>query len=79
MMGEEDFSIKELLMENRSDTKIILNDMATVKEHLRTLNGRVGTSEKDIKNLQRYKWKTVGAVTMVSVIVPIIITLILKR
>lgn len=67
MVGD-DVTVKELLMENREDTKILLSDVSTIKEHLRTLNGRVAKAESRIDSLRVWKWKQAGAIVILSIL-----------
>lgn len=77
MVGD-DVTVKELLMENREDTKILLSDVSTIKEHLRTLNGRVAKVESAELDNTAHRWKTMGIAAILAILIPIIITLMMR-
>lgn len=72
-MSKDEFTLKELMIENRSDVKNIVALTGRMEEHLRTLNGRVGKLEGQVSVLESYKWRLIGGITVLSILTPLVI------
>lgn len=73
MSSRDNFSMKELMLEVRSDVKELKEVVTRLEEQQRITNGRVSKSEDRIRFLEEYKWQLTGGLIIVSIIVPFII------
>lgn len=75
-MPEDSFTLKEMMQELRRDSKTMLEHAARTEEHLKTLNSKVATHERELGHLKTFKWKLAGMAILLSIALPIVLALI---
>lgn len=85
-MSNDQFSIKELLLEAREDVKEIRTLVAKQEEHLRTMNGRIAKTEAKVELVENrvlqnelFRWKVAGALVIISILLPIIFQVLIRH
>jgi predicted nuclease with TOPRIM domain len=75
IVSDDNFTLKELLVEQRNDMKEILEKTSQMAEHLKTLNGRVAKTEDRVagneaktNDLDAFRWKVTGALLLLSIL-----------
>lgn len=74
--GGDVFMTDKLIGEMHKMLHKIDRNMAAVEQHLKQINGRLDKHEEDIDKNSQFRFKFWGAVTIVSVLVPLGISLL---